>query len=95
MMHNMGSLYDELHKALLDINKQIDAIKGTIGAYTEYDEETEKYVVKALDPYGQRDDDGKFILSDVLAAKAQILSGMAALKAADVASRNVPPRSRR
>lgn len=82
MMHNIGGLYDALNSHLLDINNQIRAVKADL----------EKQIAVLPYPdgvtvYDMKGSDGRYALSELLAAKAQILSGLASLKAADVQSR--------
>lgn len=82
MMHNMSGLYDQLRANLVEIELQIKHIKNDIAL--EYKpEERDKINVW----YWTYRSDGKPVLMDLLVAKAQILSGMAALKAADVTSK--------
>lgn len=82
MMHGMSDLYTELHRTHLEINKQIEAIKNDVAMHVPEGEKPDPDVY-----YQLNDGRGNFILADMLAAKAQVLSGMAALKAADVSSK--------
>lgn len=82
MMHNTHTLYEELNRAHNNINQQITAVI----------QETDKRISVLPYPddvtvYDMRNSDGTPVLAQLLAAKAQLLSGMAALKAADVASK--------
>lgn len=82
MMHHTNSLYDMLKDNLAQINSQIAA---TV-------EDVEKQIAVLPYPvdvtvYQWKNRDGSFVLAPLLAAKAQVLSGMAALKAADLQSK--------
>lgn len=84
MMHTSQALYGQLHAHLLEINKQLEETIHDLQkqiAVLPYPDETTVYMMKNRD--------GTYALSGLLAAKAQVLSGMAALKAADGPSR--PP----
>lgn len=82
MMHNMGGLYDQLRTSLSEIDMQIKHVKNDIARqYPE--EEREKINVW----YWTYRGDGKPVLEDLLIARANLLSAMANLKAADVASK--------
>lgn len=87
MMHTTTMLYDELVKTLRDIDLQTKHIKNDIALqYPEQDR------AKINVWFWTRLPDGRYVLEDMLAARAQILSGMAALKAADLASKTPKPR---
>ena len=82
MMHTTQGLYDQLAGALADVNRQLADIR----------EDAEKQIAvlpypDEVSPSMLKHTDGTFILERMLAAKAQILSGMAALKAAELASK--------
>lgn len=84
MFHTAQNLYDNLANLLLEINKQIDSVKV----------ETVKKIQAQPYPdlvtvYDMREQSGRPVLADLLVAKAQVLSGMAALKTADGPSK--PP----
>ena len=81
MMHTSHDLYSMLNKHLAEIDKQIAAET----------EDAEKQIAVLPYPalvtvYQMKHADGSYILTDLMAAKAQVLSGMAALKAADLAN---------
>lgn len=82
MMHNTAGLYNLLKENLAQINSQIASITNDV----------EKQIAVLPYPdmvtvYQWKNRDGTFVLTDLLAAKAQILSAMAALKAADMQSK--------
>lgn len=82
MMHTTDALYTQLHMAHIELDRQISSVRDRI-LMQQPDNQ-------AVDPnvfYRAQYPDGKFMLSELLAAKAQLLSGMAALKAADVSSK--------
>lgn len=81
-MHTTHALYEELNRALVEINKQIEDIKLNFELRKQLREFPEN-----ADVYGLRLPTGVPILETMLAARAQLLSGMAALKAADIASK--------
>lgn len=60
----------ELRTALSQINSQISAMSEMLGDRPKYDLYKMKY------------QDGKFVMVDILAAKAQVLNGLAVLRAA-------------
>ena len=82
MMHSSQNLYDELNRALVEVNRQIKTAIDEISSGTWINLEESR--VENYDPYIQRDRNGQFILTPLIAAKAQILSAMAALKAAEM-----------
>lgn len=63
-------LENELHITLRQVNAQISAMTELFGDRPKYDLYNMKY------------QDGKFVMVDILAAKAQILNGLAVIKAA-------------
>lgn len=82
MMHNTSTLYSELNKALVENEKQIGAITKDLEKRIEalpYPGEVSVYEMKNRE--------GKHIMVDLLVARAQILNGMASLKAADLISK--------
>lgn len=82
MMHNTPTLYAALNDQLVELDKQIVAMKRQLEAQIKvlpYPDEVTVYDMKLRD--------GSFPLTPLLAARAQVLSGMAALKAADLANR--------
>lgn len=81
MMHNVQGLYDQLRINLNEVESQIKAIKAGVT------EDFERGRVMEDAPYKIVRSDGTPVLEPMLAAKAQILSGLAALKAADVNGR--------
>jgi hypothetical protein len=81
-MHTTNTLYDELSRALIEVDKQIKHVKEPIRQ--SYPEEKRDRINVWYWTFGQ---DGKPILSDLLCARAQILNGMAVLKAATVKGR--------
>lgn len=91
MMHNTQALYGALNDQLHTINEQIAIVtrdaQKMIDDSPWLDETTTVMEIKQTD--------GKYVLTDLLVAKAQVLSGMAALKAADVSSKAPFPRERR
>lgn len=78
MMHNAQALYDALNAHQLEINRQIDAVKRYAAMQFPVNQQPHPDVI-----YRLQDKDGRFLLADLLAAKAQLLSAMAALKVAD------------
>lgn len=82
MMHNTAGLYNLLKESLAEINSQIVATT----------EDLQKQIDVLPHPdlasvYQLKHRDGSYPLTPLLAAKAQVLSGMAALKAADLQQR--------
>lgn len=82
MMHNVQGLYEQLRTALLEIERQIEAVKKN----------AEKAIGDLPYPmtvsvYDLKDGDGKFIMADLIVSRAQILSALATLKAADMQQR--------
>lgn len=78
-MHSSQTLYDELDKTHTMINRQIEAAIKDAEKTIEllpYPGETTVYDLK--------DRNGRGVLVDLLAAKAQCISAMAALKAAEL-----------
>lgn len=78
MMHSTNALYDSLRDTLAMLNSQIAAVV----------EDAEKEikmvaleVAEIVTVYQMKHTNGQFILTDLLVAKAQTLSAMAALKA--------------
>lgn len=89
MMHTAQNLYDNLGNLLLELNKQIDAVtRDTLSMWPEGENPSRDKV------YSVKNTDGTYVLANLLAAKAQVLSGMAALKVSSVAS-NTPQRPKR
>jgi hypothetical protein len=90
MMHTTQALYDALNAHNLVLDKQIENVT----------KEAEKHIgewpyAEGQTVYDQRTRDGKPVLAELLAAKAQVLSGMAVLKAADMNSKAPRPGPRR
>lgn len=82
MMHNSNILYAALNSSQLELQEQIDAVK----------EDARKYIATLPYPdnvtvYQVRNRDGSPKLAALLAAKAQVLSAMAVLKAAEMQQR--------
>lgn len=82
MLPTTQALYEALRANLAEIEMQIKHIKNDI-ALQYPEEDRDKINVW----YWMQKPNGTYVLEEMLAAKAQILSGMAALKAADVASK--------
>lgn len=81
-MHNVTGLYDQLRANLVEIEMQIKHMKNDIARdYPKVDKD------KLNVWYWLRNADGSYVLADMLAAKAQLLSAMATLKAADMQQR--------
>ena len=79
MMHSTQNLYDMLNQHLSQINRQLAKIREDAEKRIEvmpYPDEVTPAMLKHAD--------GTFILEQMLAAKAQVLSAMAALKAAEL-----------
>lgn len=80
IMHNTSSLYQMLKEELLQINQQLAAAAKDAERFIDRESEH-------LDPgttiYDIKNSDGSFILSDMICAKAQVLSAMANLKASE------------
>lgn len=77
MMHTSDALYDMLRKSLVELDKQIEAVKT----------EAEKQIAvlpypDLVDVYQIQDRNGKFILTDLIVAKLNCLASMSNLKAA-------------
>lgn len=82
MMHTNQALYDHLRSTLAEVEIQIKHVKNDIALqYPEQDRE------KLNVWYWTRKPNGDYVLADLLIAKAQIVSAMATLKAAEVTSR--------
>lgn len=88
MMHSTSTLYQALNQQLIEIDEQINAMKADLQKQIEVLPYPDDVTV-----YQMKNRDGSFVLVDMLAARAQIVSGMAALKAADVASKSPKGRS--
>ncbi len=87
-MHSADALYDALRQNLADIELQIKHIKNGIAlAYPE--EQRDKINVW----FWTQRTDGKYVLEDMLLAKAQVLNAMAVLKASS--STNKTPGAKR
>lgn len=82
MMHSTQALYDGLKRTLEEINLQIDAVEKTAKKQIAVAPYPDLYTV-----YDICDTRGIPVLQELLAAKAQVLNGMAVLKAADLASK--------
>lgn len=81
-MHNLTTLYDELNRTLLDIDTQIKHIKNDLkNDYPE--EQREKINVW----FWTRYPDGKYVLADLLVARADCLSAMARIRVSIAESR--------
>jgi hypothetical protein len=91
MMHNTQALYGALNDQLHTINEQIEAVKKR--AQKQIDDFP--WATEAMTVFDVQDTTGKNVLTDLLVAKAQVLSGMAALKAADLSSKAPVSRERR
>lgn len=79
MMHSSNSLYDMLKDTLVGINSQLAATVEDLEkkiADLPYPDEVTVYRIK--------NHDGRFVLTDLLVAKANVLQAMAALKAAEM-----------
>lgn len=83
-MHNLAGIYDQLRVSLSEIDMQIKHVKNDIQRdYPEVDKD------KLNVWYWLRKPNGDYVLADLLVARAGILSAMANLKAADMASKVV------
>lgn len=78
-MHNVGTLYDQLRSNLTEIELQIKHIKNDIARQYPEDQQPKINVW-----YWTYRPDGKPVLEDLLIAKANVVSAMANLKAADM-----------
>lgn len=78
MMHTTQTLYDQLNNTLLEINVQIRGIKKNTESYIAAHEKPGTTV------YDMKNSDGHGVLENMLLAKAQVLAGMATLKASAV-----------
>lgn len=74
MMHSTNTLYAMLQQMLIDINEQITAIKFQV-------QEANQKMQTDYAPEDVTDANGKPVLMEMYLAKAQILSGMAQLRA--------------
>lgn len=81
-MHNINTLYDEINKALLEIDLQIKHVKNDIAR--EYPEEQRE---KINVWYWTRFTSGEYVLADLLVARARCLTAMAELRVEASASR--------
>lgn len=82
-MHNDNAIYNQLNATLLQIEKQIRAAKQDIQFRVSPTPKPGKPVeVPDEVLYRQKYQDGKYIMADLLSAKAQVLSAMAIIKAA-------------
>ena len=87
MQHSNQALYDALRLHLVAIDKQIDAItRGVLNTLPVNVKPDDDMVI------AHRLSNGKYVLEDMLAAKAQILSAMASLKLEGTMSRQGQPR---
>lgn len=83
MMHGINVLYAEMSQAHIEIDRQIEA------AHADFRKMKEQWPhMKDMTIYDMKTRDGAFVLSPLLAIKAQLLAGMASLKAADVQAKN-------
>jgi hypothetical protein len=73
---NTASLINEMRSTLVEIDKQIVAIKRDILNHLPVHEEPDPNVV-----YRYKDKFGRFVLTDLLMAKANLLAGIANLQA--------------
>lgn len=90
MMPTTYAIFDALRSTLSDIDTQMEICKKDIRARIPVNvTPNDAMMFAATDQFGQ------YTLLPLLAAKAQILSGMAALKAADLASKAPRPGPRR
>lgn len=81
MMHSTSSLYDQLRLNLIQIDQQIEVLQENAG---------QRYNIlenRAVSWQELMDEKGAYLATPLLAAKAQVLSAMAALKAADMQQR--------
>ena len=82
MMHTTQALYDQLRASLAEIEMQISHVKNDIkNEYPEAMRDKINVWYWTLRP------DGRYVLEDLLVAKAQITVAMANLKAADLTSK--------
>lgn len=78
MMHSKQALYTALHESLVQIDKQIDAMERRARSqWPVHLPWEEKYL------YGQYYADGKFMVADLVAARANVVAAMANLKASE------------
>lgn len=70
-MHSDQSIYDQLNRTLIEIEKQIREVKNLA------DENS-----MPVEGHELTSSDGQFLMTPLLLAKAQTLNGMAVLKAA-------------
>lgn len=75
MMHNKQALYDVLNSNLVEIDRQIEAVKA------QAERQMHNYL-HDMTVYSMMHSDGKFMLTDLLVAKANTLAAMANLKTA-------------
>lgn len=78
-MHTADSIYRSLHTLSIDLERQMEVVK----------KDAEKYIATLPYPDDVKVDDvkdrnGRPVMLDLLVAKAQVLSGMAALKAGEM-----------
>lgn len=89
MMHTTQTLYNELTATLADVDMQIKHIKNDI-----------KMQYPDVDPdklnvwFWTRNADGSYVLERLLAARAQLVSAMAGLRAADLSAKTPVTRRR-
>lgn len=77
--HSATSLYASLNQHLIDINQQIDAVIVDVQKQIDTLPYPENVTV-----FDMKTSEGVPVLSVLLTAKAQLLNGMAVLKAADM-----------
>lgn len=81
-MHTIPTLYDEVNRALIEIDLQIKHVKNDIKR--EYPEDQQE---KINVWYWTRNPDGTYVLADLLVARARLLSAMAELRVASIKKR--------
>lgn len=78
MMHTTQAIYDECRHALVEVEQQIEAVKKFSERLHPIHEQPDLAAVFKL-----QNVDGTFVMAPLLAAKADLLSSLARLKAAD------------
>lgn len=96
-MHTSHAIYEQLVRTLGDIDQQMTVLaekyQNRVERVQIRGDLTEETVMDDLDIYSQVDRNGRPVMLDLLVSRGQILSAMAALKAADVTSKAAKARN--
>jgi hypothetical protein len=80
MMHSNQTLYDSLQFTMMEVDRQIKAVKDDCEA-------GDNAFGVQKDPYKLKYKDGKYVLTDLIVSRANLISAMANLKASQDTSR--------